>query len=83
MSHQVDRNRSFVEQLGDALSPDPTRRAATGDTLADEISQSLANNLAGNHPSLLERGFYGKGSASSKFAQSMFDDAFGNESEES
>jgi hypothetical protein len=80
MFEQIDRNQSFAERLGDALGPDPTRRTATGDTMADQISQSLANNLAGNHPSLLERGVYGKGSASSQIGQSMLDDAFGNES---
>jgi hypothetical protein len=81
MSDQT--HRSFAEQLGDALSLDPTRRTATGEALADQISQFLANNLADNDPSLLERGIYGKGSASSQIAQSMFDDAFGDESEES
>ena len=75
MSDPEDRNRSFAEQLGDALSVDPSRRSAAGDNLADRMSQALANDLAGNHPSLLERGLFGRAGAESQITQSYFDDA--------
>jgi hypothetical protein len=82
MSDPEDRNRSFAEQLGDALSLDPSRRSAAGDNLADQKSQALANDLAGNHPSLLERGLFGQPGAESQITQSCLDDVFGSESDE-
>ena len=81
MSDPEDRNRSFADQLGDALSVDPSRSCAVGDNLPDKMSQALANDLAGNHPSLLERGLFGHAGAESEIAQSYLDNVFGSESD--
>ena len=74
------KNRSFADQLGDALSFDPARRSASGETLADSISQSFANSIAGNRTEG-DRDVFGGGSLSEKTAQNYFDDAFGPEKE--
>ena len=82
MSDHEDHHRSFADQLGDALSPDPSRRTAAGDIFADQVSQAMANDLAGNHPSELERGVFGHGSFASQQSQSMLDDIFRDLSKE-
>jgi hypothetical protein len=75
-----EKSRSFADQLGDAMSFDPDRQNAAGNTMADAISQSLANSLAGNHPAS-DRTMFGSGSFASRMTQNLLDDTFSNEEE--
>ncbi|HEV3142231.1 MAG TPA: hypothetical protein VGY57_17015, partial [Vicinamibacterales bacterium] len=75
------RSRSFADQLSDALSPDPTRNTASGTNLADSISQSFANSIAGNDATG-DRDFFGSGTLAEKTTQDYFDDAFGPKDED-
>jgi hypothetical protein len=67
---------SFNDALANALSPNPRRRAAAGDTVADIFTQAMANDVAGNDVSLIERGVFGTGSPSRDMAQYLADEAF-------
>lgn len=70
-----DKNSSFNSQVADGFSSDPARRSTSGNTIADSISQGMANSVAGNHPDW-ERWRYGRGTIASKTAQDQFDDVF-------
>jgi hypothetical protein len=70
-----EKNRSLADQWADAMSFDPVRRSATGDTMADALSQGLVNSLAGNRPGA-DRFRYGSGSFAKKLTQDWMDDAF-------
>ncbi len=47
--------------------------------MADAISQSLANSLAGNHPAWAA--IFGSGSFASRMTQNLLDDTFSKEEE--
>jgi hypothetical protein len=58
-SDRDTRNESLADQLADALSPNPFKRVKSSSTLADSVSRALANDLAGNDPSVTERAVFG------------------------
>jgi len=76
-----DSNETFISQLSDALSLDPTKRCRSWTTPGSALSRAMINGWVGNTPSLGERAMFGGGTPFSGYTQHLLDSALAPRSE--
>jgi hypothetical protein len=77
------RNESFTSQLGDALSPNQSRRSRASSRWSDSLSRAMANGIARNNPGLGRRSILGSRHPGPNIQQTLLDDQFTRENRKS